>query len=145
MEALRNKARELLAGKTVQVVIGYGRGSSGAARAVFIREASKVDSLVFDDGCRQNLAVYLLKPEVRKLGKAALVATPSTLRTILQLAAENQVGDHDLLTLAVGATGEVTPLATLQAIEARVAVLDADLSAAEKTELQKYEKFAAQK
>ena len=139
MEALRKKARELLAGKTVQVVIGYGRGSGGAARAVFIREASKADSLVFDDGCRQNLAVYLLKPEVRKLGKAALVATPSTLRTVLQLAAENQVGDHDLLTLAVGAAGEVTTLATLQAIEAHVAVLDADLNAAEKTELQKYE------
>jgi len=139
MDALKNKARELLAAKTVQVVIGYGRGSGGAARAVFVREASKADTLVFDDGCRQNLAVYLMKPEVRKLGKAALVAIPSTLRAVLQLAAENQVGEHDLLALVVTPAGEVVQLATLQAIEAHVASLDPDLSTAEKEELKKYE------
>jgi len=96
------------------------------------------DALVFDGACRQNLAVYLMKPEVRKLGKAALVATPSALRTILQLAAENQVSDHDLLTLAVDPGGEVVPLATFSAIEARVAKLNADLSADEKEELRKH-------
>ncbi len=139
METLRDKARELLAARTVQVIIGYGQGSGGGARAVFVREAAEADALIFNEACRQNLAVYLMKPEVRKLGKAALVATPSALRTILQLAAENQVGDHDLLALAVHAAGEVTLLATLQAIEAHVTELDADLSAAEKAELRKYE------
>jgi Fe-S oxidoreductase len=139
METLKNKARELLSGKTVQVVIGYGRGSNGSGRAVFIRDMAKVDSLIFDDECRQNLAVYIMKPEVRKLGRAALVANPAALRTILQLAAENQINDHDLLVLAVNANGEMTALATLQAIEAYVASLDPDLSAAEKMELQKYE------
>jgi ferredoxin len=139
MDALKNKARELLTTGTVKVVIGYGRGSGGARRAIFVREPSQVDALVFDDSCRQNLAVYLMKPEVRQLGKAALVATPSILRAVLQLAAENQVVDHGLLALTVNATGEVVQLATLQDIEAHVATLDADLSAAEKTELQKYE------
>jgi ferredoxin len=139
MEALRNKARELLASRTVQVVIGYGRGSGGGARAVFIREAAQAENLVFDDTCRQNLAVYLMKPEVRKLGKAALVATPSALRTILQLAAENQVTDHDLLTLAVSPAGdEVVPLATFAALEAHVVALDPGLGAAEKAELETY-------
>ncbi|HUU04903.1 MAG TPA: 4Fe-4S dicluster domain-containing protein [Patescibacteria group bacterium] len=139
METLKNKARELLAAKTVQVVIGYGRGSGGSSRAMFIRDPRQADDLVFDGACLQNLAVYLMKPEVRKLGKAALVAIPSTLRTILQLAAENQVGDHDLLALAVNAAGAVVPLATLNAIETHVAALDNNLSAAEKEELQKYE------
>lgn len=142
MEALQNKARELLAGKTVQVVIGYGLGSGGAARAVFVREAAEADTLIFNEVCRQNLAVYLLKPEVRKLGKAVLVATTSALRTILQLAAENQINDHDLLALAVNAAGEVVPLATFSAIEAHVASLDNDLNAAEKAELQKYESLS---
>ena len=141
MEALQNKARELLAEKTVQVVIGYGRGSGGMARAIFISDAVKADTLVFDEECRQNLAVYLMKPEVRKLGKAALVAIPATLRTILQLAAENQIKDHDILALAVNIAGDVTPLATFQAIEDHVASLDNDLSAAEKAELEKYEKL----
>ena len=106
MEALQNKARELLAAKTVQVVIGYGRGSGGRGAGGFCPRCApgRID-LVFDGACRQNLAVYLLKPEVRKLGKAALVATPSTLRTILQLAAENQISDHDVLALAVNLPG----------------------------------------
>jgi len=139
MDALQNKAAELLVAKTVQVVIGYGRGSGGAARAVFIREASKAHSLIFDGTCRQNLAVYLMKPEVRQLGKAALVATPHALRTILQLAAENQVADGGLLVLAVPASGdEIVPLATFAAIEAHGAALDNDMSAAEKAELQKF-------
>jgi ferredoxin len=138
MEALRDKARELLASKTVQVVIGYGRGSDGSSRAVFIRDPRQSDALVFDGTCLQNLAVYLMKPEVRQLGKAALVATPSSLRAILQLATENQVSGHDLLILAVGAGGDVIQLSTLGAVETYVAALDNDLSAAEKAELSKY-------
>jgi ferredoxin len=136
MEALRDKARELLASGTVQVVVGYGRGSAGSGRAVFIREASGADTLIFDGSCLQNLAVYLLKPEVRRLGKAALVASPSALRTILQLAAESQLSDHELLVLAPSGD-EVALLATFSAIEARVAAQDNDLSSAEKGELQK--------
>ena len=137
MEALRNKARELLAGKTVQVVIGYGPGSGGGARAVFIREAAQAGILVFDGTCRQNLAVYLMKPEVRQLGKAALVATPPALRTILQLAAENQLADAGVLVLAVSPSGnEVVPLATFAALEAHVAALDTGLGPAEKAELE---------
>jgi len=138
MDILQDKARELLAAKAVQLVIGYARGSGGARRAVFIRDAGQAGSLVFDGECRQNLAVYLMKPEVRQLGKAALVATLPTLRAVLQLAAENQIADHDLLALAM--TGpDVVALATLSAIEAHVASLDSDLSLAEKAELRKYE------
>jgi ferredoxin len=139
MEVLRNIARELLAGKTVQVVIGYGGGSNGSARAVFICDPAKVDCLIFADECRQNLAVYIMKPEVRKLGKAALVATPAALRTILQLAAENQLNDHDVLVLVPNPAGEVLQLATFGAIESHVASMNVDLSAAEKTELQNFE------
>ncbi|MCU0237444.1 MAG: 4Fe-4S dicluster domain-containing protein [Acidobacteria bacterium] len=137
MNALREKARELLAAKTVQVVIGYGRGSGGSARAVFMRAPAQAAELIFDATCLQNLAVYLMKPEVRKLGKAALVATPAALRTILQLAAENQVADNSLLALApVGE--DIMPLATFAAIEAHVAAADHDLSAAEGAELGKF-------
>ena len=141
MEALQSKARELLAAKTVQLIIGFGQGSGTSRRAVFIREASQAGRLVFDGECRQNLAVYLMKPEVKKLGKAALVTTPAALRTILQLAAENQISDHDVLVLAPSLAGDVVQLATFQTIEAHVAALESDLSAAEKEELRKYESF----
>ena len=139
MNALRHIAAELLGTQTVQLVIGYGPGSGGSRRAVFIRAAAAAGTLVYDDACRQNLAVYLLKPEVRKLGKPALVATPSTLRTILQLAAENQIADHDLIALAVGADDDVVPLASLDAIQSHVAGLNHDFSASEKEELLKFE------
>ena len=69
MEALQNKARELLAAKTVQVVIGYGRGSAGAARAVFVRDPRQADGLIFDDTCRQNLAVYLHEARSAQAGQ----------------------------------------------------------------------------
>jgi len=41
MEALRDKARELLAARTVQVVIGYGRGSGGAGRAAAMQSSGR--------------------------------------------------------------------------------------------------------
>ncbi len=138
MEALRNKARELLAAGTVKVVIGYERGSGGAARAVFVRDAARAGSLIFDETCRQNLAVYLMKPEVRRLGKAALVAAPAALRTVLQLAAENQVQDGGLLLLAPE-NGGVAVLAELSAVEARVAAQDPEPGREEREELARYE------
>lgn len=137
MNALREKARELLAAKAVQVVIGYGRGSGGAARALFVREAAQASELIFDETCLQNLAVYLMKPEARQAGKAALVARPATLRTILQLAAENQLAEGSLLALVPGADG-ILALSAFSAIEAHVAALDNDLSAGEKAELDRF-------
>ncbi len=139
MNALQEKARELLATKTVRVVIGYGPGSGGQARALFVREAAQARELIFDETCLQNLAVYLMKPDVRQLGKAALVARPATLRTLLQLAAENQLEENSLLALVPGADG-VLSLSTFSALEAQVASQDNELSVAEKSEL---EKFAA--
>ena len=116
MEALRKKARELLESKAVQVVIGYGEGSGGRARAVFIRQPDKADGLILDDRCRANLSVYLVKPEVKALGKAAIVAKPSTLRTMLQLASENQIADGLVVALAVN-NGQVLDLTSFQAVE----------------------------
>ena len=137
MNALQEKARQLLATKTVQVVIGYARGSGGGARAVFVREAAQASELVFDETCQQNLAVYLMKPEVRRLGKAAVVARPATLRAILQLAAENQLAENSLLALVPAADG-ILALSTFSALEAQVAAQDNDLSAAEKAELDRF-------
>ena len=116
MEALRKKARELLEGKAAAVVIGYGEGSGGKARAVFIRQPDKAATLILDDRCVQNLAVYLVKNEVKSLGKAAVVAQPSTLRTILQLASENQLTDGLVMALAVN-NGQVLELTSFHAIE----------------------------
>jgi ferredoxin len=122
MEALANKAKELLAAGTVKVVIGYGKGTGESRRPVFVRAAERADDLVVDAGCVQNLATYLTKHEVRALGRMAIVAVPSTLRSILQLAAEKQLREENILALAVMA-GAVRELATFDAIEETVATI----------------------
>jgi ferredoxin len=101
MQALQQKAKELLEAGAIQVVIGYGEGSNGKVRPVFIRAAADVEKLLWDDRCHPNLAVYINKPEIKKFGKAAVVAHPAAVRTIVQMIAENQIHVDSVVTLAV--------------------------------------------
>jgi formate dehydrogenase subunit beta len=122
MEALKSKAKELLAAGTVKVVIGYGKGTGESRRPIFVRTTERAADLVVDAACVQNLATYLTKPEVRTLGRMAIVAIPSTLRSILQLAAEKQLREESILALAI-LDGAVRELATFDAIEETVATI----------------------
>jgi len=118
MSALQTTARELLDAGDVKVVVGYELGTtSNRRRPCFIRQSDQVHRLMFDANCHSNLAVYLLKPEVRALGKAAIVAHPGTLRTILQYAAENQLVDGAVLSVAVTIDGKAAVLNDFAAIE----------------------------
>jgi ferredoxin len=135
MDALREKARALLEGGTVKVVIGYAGGSDPQrARAVFVRDAAQADQLIWNETCRQNLATYLNKPEVKALGKPALVARPATLRSLLQNAVESQLADEAVLALAV-ADGQVVELPTFAAIEEYLAQQPHGLTAEQQQEL----------
>lgn len=91
MTEIAIKATELLNGGDVKVVIGYQSGSADKIRPAIISDASKADKLIFDDRCIQNLAVYLTKKEIVKMGKAAIFATLPVLRSIMVLISENQV------------------------------------------------------
>jgi ferredoxin len=135
MEALQQKARTLLESGSVKVVIGYTAGSDAQrARALFVRNPEQAQQLIWDARCRQNLATYLNKPEVRALGKAALVARPTTLRTLLQYAVENQLADEAVLALAVN-DGQVTELPTFAAIEEHLATQPRGLTPEQQQEL----------
>jgi ferredoxin len=122
MEELKNKAKELLATGAVKVIIGYGKGTGDSRRPVFVRTAERVGDLVVDATCTQNLATYLTKAEVRAIGRMAIVAIPSTLRSMLQLAAERQIREESVLALAA-MDGSVRELATFDAIEEAVATI----------------------
>jgi ferredoxin len=136
MEALRNQAKELLAAGTVKVVIGYGKGTGDARRPIFVRAADQAGDLLLDDKCTQNLATYLTKAEVRAMGRMAIVALPSTLRSILQLAAEKQLREESMLALAV-MDGTVKDLATFGAIEETVATIPDAISEADQKMIDK--------
>jgi ferredoxin len=136
MESLQKKARALLEAAAVKVVIGYTAGSDAErARPLFARFPEQAQQLIYDARCRQNLATYLLKPEVQALGKAAVVARPATLRTILQYAVENRLVDEAVLALAVGDAGEITELANFAALEEYLAKLPRGLTTAEEQEI----------
>jgi hypothetical protein len=136
MEELRKKAGALLAAGTVKVVIGYAGGSDAVrVRAIFARQPEQAEQLIFNEHCRQNLAVYLLKPEVMALGKAAVVARPATLRALLQFAVENQLVDGAVVALAVNDSQPVAELTSFGAIEEYVAGQPRGLSQGEKDEL----------
>ena len=137
MKALQDKAKSLLESGGVQVVVGYAAGSTpDRVRPFFARKPDQVAELVWTDKPVQNLATYLLKPEVRALGKAALVATPAALRTLLQYAVENQIADGGFVALAVDGSA-VAELPTLAAIEEHVAKQPRGLSQADVAEIAK--------
>lgn len=137
VDHLRAAARRLLEEGTVHVVIGYTEGSAGRVRPAFIRRADDAAALVLDERCRLNLAVYLPKPEIRALGKPAVVALPATLRALLQSAAEHQWTEGRLVALAPAADGSVAALSTFAELEAAVAAAWPEPTAAERDELER--------
>jgi len=98
-EAIRADAAKLLAEGRAKLVIGYQARGPHRAPA-FISDPARVGALVYDNLCKQNLAVYLRKPEVRLKGPVAIVATPAVMRSLMVLAAESQLTEATVL--AVG-------------------------------------------
>jgi ferredoxin len=111
MTSLIVRAKELLENKTVQVVIGYEAGPTGVARPTFITDAAKAESLIYDERCVQNLAVYLTKREVKNIGKMAIVATLPVMRSIMMLISEQQLLADDLVVLGISADGKLLDIA----------------------------------
>ena len=102
---LRETAQKLLADGTVRVVIGYGVVETGRVGAIFVTRPEEADRLVWNDECHQNLAVYLTRPEVKKLGKAAVVVKPCDARAVVVLANESQIDRADLVVIGMVCSG----------------------------------------
>ena len=61
-EKIRKIAKEALLNNKVQMVIGWEKGDfSFESTPVFITEVEKVDSLIFDNYCVNNLSKYLIE------------------------------------------------------------------------------------
>jgi coenzyme F420-reducing hydrogenase delta subunit/ferredoxin len=99
-DALRADAAAVLKDGRARMVIGYrARGSQRVP--AFVTRAEDAGSLVFDGQCKQNLAAYLAKPEVRGAFPVAIVAHPAVLRSLVLLASESQLAQKDATVLAV--------------------------------------------
>lgn len=135
LDELRKKAGALLEAGDVRVVIGYGEGTGDRARAIFVREPERTDDLIFDGRCKQNLAIYLTRREVKGLGKPAIVATLPALKAVLQLAGEFQIAEGELVVLAPGADGSLHEFKSFADIEKYLAAAVQEIDPAEQAEM----------
>jgi formate dehydrogenase subunit beta len=98
-ERIREKAKELLEKKVVEVVIGFGQGSLPLRTTPrFIRNPEKVDRLIWNSFCENNLATYL-----HKLGqtKAGLVVKGCDARSIVALSLEKRFKADQIFLIGV--------------------------------------------
>jgi ferredoxin len=109
MRSLRQRAGELLKSGQAGVIIGFEEGSNGRVRPLLATRPEDVERLVLDERCRLNPAVYLSKPEVKALGRPVLVASVAVLRSLLQLAVENHLGEATIV-LVLSSSGEPVEL-----------------------------------
>jgi len=99
---LECRARELLAGGSVAAVIGYAEGAvPDAAAPVVITAPDEAERLVLSPFCYNNLAVYLTRPEIKKLGRVGVVAKDADIRAIFVLMQENQIAREDVHIIGV--------------------------------------------
>jgi len=112
---LKEKAKQLLETGEVKAVLGFEPGTHGVRRPAFARSAARAERLVFDG--EQNLASYVTRKEIKRLGRVAVAARPTVLRALLQLMAERQIKEGDVLPLVADAAGAVKELATAQEME----------------------------
>lgn len=132
MNELRKRVSELLQEKTIDLFIGYGKGTGDRRRALFISDPIDAENLIFDENCKQNLAVYLLKDEVKRAGKIGFTATASALRAMLQQASEHQIKDGSIITLHITADKSLVEFGDFKSIETYLEHTDTGLSVEER-------------
>lgn len=120
MSNVATKAKELLESKEVQVVIGYEAGPTGVIRPAFITDAAKTNSLIYNEFCLQNLAMYLTKHEVKHYGKMGIVATLPVMRSIMMLISEQQVFPDNIVVLGIADDGNILDFADMKIMQAYI-------------------------
>jgi coenzyme F420-reducing hydrogenase delta subunit/ferredoxin len=104
---LRETAARLLAEGEVSVVAGYAPGSlPGRTVPAFVTRPEDASTLIWNEHCANNLAVYL--PDLVKRrgeGKVGLVVKSCDARALVGLLRENQLAREDVVLLGVPCAG----------------------------------------
>jgi len=102
IETLQQRARKLLADGAAAAVIGCTSGAmTGTVRPIVIDKPDDAHRLVLDRSCKINLAAYLTRPEIRKLGRVAIVADGHAIKAAFVLMQEQQVAPDDVVIIGV--------------------------------------------
>ena len=109
-DTLREHCRRLLEAGTVQVIIGYGQANPAVEPyPIFITAPDDVGQLVWNERCRANLAKYLLRKEIRALGKPAIVVKGCDERALVMLAKESQLERSQFVAIGMACRGMGEP------------------------------------
>ena len=102
-DELRNRARQLLDTGEVSLVIGHGQGNhSERTTPVFLTEPGQAGQLVLNPFCRNNLAAWLTRKDLRaKHHTVALVADEPDIRAVIVLIQEDQVEPETVRVIGV--------------------------------------------
>jgi ferredoxin len=112
-EKIQETARKLLKDKTVDVFIGYSKGTVPMMNEpVLIRDPDKADMLYWDSFCGLNLCNYLTKREDR----IGIVATGCNSRNIVTHIIENQIKREQLYIVGIPCTGMIDHRAVERAV-----------------------------
>jgi len=102
---LQEKAAELLTGKNISVIIGYGQLETNETGAIFVTSPQQTDRLLWNDQCSENLTVYLTRKEIKKLGKPGIVVKGCDAKTLAVLESEHQIDRDEIVVIGVACTG----------------------------------------
>lgn len=123
-ELLRETARQLLAEGSIELVIGYERGTLPIRTTpCFIRDPDQVERLVWNASCENNLAMYLH----RATGKVGIVAKGCDARSIVGEIVERQIAREDVVIIGVPCQGVIDRTKIEARLDGRE-VLEADVS-----------------
>jgi formate dehydrogenase subunit beta len=128
-ERIRERAKELLKTRKVDVVIGYAKGSVPMMnQPVLITEPEKAQILHWDSHCGLNLCNYLTK-RTKKIG---IIANGCNSRNMVTHILENQVKREQLYILGIPCTGMIDHRTVARAVGHRD-ILDVEESEEEFT------------
>lgn len=108
MNDLQKIAFDLLDTDQVQLIIGYEVATGNRVRPAFIRKAQDSVKLIFNSKCIQNLAVYLSKTEFKVVSRIGIVGGIPAMRSVIQLARENQVSEQRLKVIGISPDGKTS-------------------------------------
>lgn len=112
-EKIQETARKLLKDKTVDVFIGYRKGTVPMMNEpVVIRDPDKADMLYWDSFCGLNLCNYLTKRKDR----VGIVATGCNSRNMVTHIIENQIRREQLYIVGIPCTGMIDHRAVERAV-----------------------------
>jgi ferredoxin len=110
LDELRQTCKRLLVDGSVQVVVGYGQATAaGGVVPVFITRPEDVEQLVWNDQCFANLTKYLLRSEIKALGRAAICVKGCDERALLVLEKESQLDRAQIVVIGLICNGVGQP------------------------------------